>query len=576
MNPTEPRTSNFGKWMALTAALLGWLFDGLEMGLFPLVQKSALDELVGSDQRTLWMGIMTSFFLVGAATGGVLFGWLGDRIGRVRSMMLSVLTYALVSGLCGFATNFEIGGLHIPGAWQIGVLRFIAALGMGGEWSLGVALINELWPDRSRAFLAGLIGAAANVGYLLIGVVGNSVHQEIQQVRHALFAVNLSESWVDHLISEQNQGWRFLMMLGALPALLTFLIRWFVPESEKWERERGRGATSHWATRDLVTVLIGAIAACLIIVLWAIRWDQYLADTSPVSIDAGVGVLGEFVRKIQADSRAPWILTFQIVSSLLCFAVVTWGYTYPVLCYLKRAHAAGLVGGDDWKPTLKRMLLAATLSGVALLGTWGTIQQAPAWSGVLAEQDRKVLYAASSLGMMASPAGQGDLLSSSTVLSFSMTIPPAPARTQIAAAFGAILGTIAAALLGGWLGRRITYFFLCIASFGIIQWFFQTSTMFDMRFLILAFFTGAISASFYGWLPLYLPELFPTAIRATGQGFGFNFGRIIAAVGVLQLDTLKNVAGGLPQACAALSFIYVLGIIVIWFVPETKGQPLPD
>ena len=163
MTPAS-RTSNFGKWMALTAALLGWLFDGLEMGLFPLIQKPALDELVGPEQRTLWMGIMTSFFLVGAATGGVLFGWLGDRIGRVRSMMLSVLTYAIVSGLCGFAQDVEVGNFTFLGAWQIGILRFVAALGMGGEWSLGVALINEIWPDRSRAFLAGLIGAAANVG----------------------------------------------------------------------------------------------------------------------------------------------------------------------------------------------------------------------------------------------------------------------------------------------------------------------------------------------------------------------------------------------------------------------------
>src|SRR5262249_62363445 len=124
--------------MALTVALLGWLFDGLEMGLFPLIQKDALDELVGSDQRTLWMGVMTSFFLVGAATGGVLFGWLGDRLGRVRSMMLSVLTYALVSGLCAFANE----------PWHVGVLRFIAALGMGGEWLLGVPLINEFLPGR--------------------------------------------------------------------------------------------------------------------------------------------------------------------------------------------------------------------------------------------------------------------------------------------------------------------------------------------------------------------------------------------------------------------------------------------
>src|SRR5690242_3686296 len=160
-NQPESRISNFGKWMALLAALLGWLFDGLEMGLFPLVQRPALAELLPSDQVVLWQGVITAFFLIGAATGGVLFGWLGDRVGRVRAMMLSVLTYALVSALCGFASS----------AWEIGIYRFVAALGMGGEWSLGVALLCELWPNRSRAYLAGLIGAAANVGYMLIGVV---------------------------------------------------------------------------------------------------------------------------------------------------------------------------------------------------------------------------------------------------------------------------------------------------------------------------------------------------------------------------------------------------------------------
>ena len=519
MSNAEPRTSNFGKWMALTAALLGWLFDGLEMGLFPLIQKPALDELVGPDDRTLWMGIMTSFFLVGAATGGVFFGWLGDRIGRVRSMMLSVLTYALVSGMCGFAQDVEVGEFYFRGAWQIGILRFIAALGMGGEWSLGVALINEIWPDRSRAFLAGLIGAAANVGYLIIAIVGGAVQQQIQQVRSVLSAAGLSDEWVDHLINEKNQGWRFLMMLGAVPALLTFFIRWWVPESEKWERERGKGATSHWATQDLLSVLVGAIAACTIIYLWA----------------------------------TPWHLGVRIAGSVIGFGIVTWGYTYPVLCYLQRANAAGLIRTEDSKPILKRMLLAATLSGVALLGTWGTIQQAPAWAGVLVEQERK-----------------GQPTESLPPL------PPAAAWTQMVSALGAIVGTIVAALLGGWLGRRITYFFLCIASFAIIQLFFQTSTVFDTRYLFLGFLTGAITASFYGWLPLYLPELFPTAIRATGQGFGFNFGRILAAIGVLQLQPLQAAIGGLPQACAALSFIYVIGVIVIWFVPETKGQPLPD
>src|SRR6266403_5503222 len=125
-----------GQWMALAAALLGWMFDGFEMGLFPLVARPALRDLLGStnDQEVgVWFAVATASFLVGAATGGVLFGWLGDRIGRVRAMTLSVLTYAIFSGLCAFATT----------APEIAVLRILAALGMGGEWSLGVALVME-------------------------------------------------------------------------------------------------------------------------------------------------------------------------------------------------------------------------------------------------------------------------------------------------------------------------------------------------------------------------------------------------------------------------------------------------
>ncbi|HVC97087.1 MAG TPA: MFS transporter, partial [Pirellulales bacterium] len=149
-----------GQWLVLAAALLGWMFDGAEQGLFSLVGRSAVKDLLGyaghnpsSEEEArigLWFGVVTAVFLVGAATGGVLFGWLGDRIGRVRAMTLSVLTYAIFTGLCGMA----------GAAWQVGVLRFISALGMGGEWSLGVALVMEVWPNRSRALMAGLIGAA--------------------------------------------------------------------------------------------------------------------------------------------------------------------------------------------------------------------------------------------------------------------------------------------------------------------------------------------------------------------------------------------------------------------------------
>jgi MFS family permease len=106
--------------------------------------------------------------------------------------------------------------------------------------------------------------------------------------------------------------------------------------------------------------------------------------------------------------------------------------------------------------------------------------------------------------------------------------------------------------------------------------------------LFCAFIAGTCTASFYGWLPLYLPELFPTSVRATGQGFGFNFGRILAAVGAFQLGGLVQLFGegprlgpwqlvpGLATACTLLSLVYIFGMVLIWFAPETKGQELPE
>ena len=152
--PAPPRpvtATGRGKWMVLLAALLGWLFDGFEMGLFPGISRPALIDLLGftgpitPEQENaigLWFSLATAAFLVGAATGGVLFGWVGDRLGRVRAMTLSILTYALVSGVGGFA----------QAPWQIVAVRFIAALGMGGEWSLGVALVMEVWGGRSARY----------------------------------------------------------------------------------------------------------------------------------------------------------------------------------------------------------------------------------------------------------------------------------------------------------------------------------------------------------------------------------------------------------------------------------------
>ena len=529
----EPQTvAGKGAWLALTAALLGWMFDGAEMGIFSMVGRQAVMDLLKTTDESLiglWFGVITAGFLVGAATGGVLFGWLGDRIGRVRAMALSVLTYALFTGLCGIAGS----------AWQVGILRFIASLGMGGEWSLGVALVMEVWPNRSRAFMAGLIGAAANVGYLLVGVAGLVLIRILSSFETWMLGVGMPETWVAMLVA--NKGWRLMMLLGTLPAVLTFFIRLFVPESAKWEKEKERGSTGHWATQDLLGVLVGLLGPALIVYVWA----------------------------------APHDFSVRIGATLVGLLIATAGYTYPVIRFFQRLQFSG--DREAWGPTLGRMLLGACLSGVALLGTWGSTQWAPSWADQLVDKERKALVAE------LNAAGKTDEADAAA---------KAPSRakeyTQIALAIGAIVGTIAAAFAGDLLGRRPAYFLLCVLSLASVYLLFLGNRTFGPSLLFWAFVAGTCTASFYGWLPLYLPELFRTRVRATGQGFAFNYGRILAAIGVLQTGTLMGLftsdvvlAGitfpqGYPLACSTMSLIYLVGMVIIWLAPETHGKPLPE
>ncbi len=487
--------------MALTAALLGWMFDGFEMSLFPVIGQPALAELLPGPPAAVvnrWFGVVMAVFLVGAATGGVLFGWLGDKIGRVRAMSLSIFTYAVFTGLCGLVSE----------PWQLALFRFIASLGMGGEWSLGVALVMELWPDRSRAWLAGLIGAANNVGALLVGFVSLGLLAILDSVHRLLLAIGLPGPSVERLVS--NQGWRLIMIVGALPAVLIFFIRLCVPESKKWEEEKASGATSHWAARDLLMVLIGCLGAAGVIYAW-----------SPI-----VG-----------SSAARVILTPLGIAAALV------GYMHPVRRYLVRAQRSGHVPPGSLREQSRRLVLAAGLAGVAFLGTWGALQWAPRWAAELA--GHSTAYAKE--------------------------------YTQICSATGAIVGTILAAVVAGRIGRRLTYALLCLGSFAAAILLYRANASFNAGFLISIFVTGSITAAFYGWFPLYLPELFPTSVRATSQGFAFNFGRIIAAIGVLQTASLMAMFdGSFPKAGSALSGIYLLGLVLIWFCPETKGKPLPD
>jgi len=233
-------------------------------------------------------------------------------------------------------------------------------------------------------------------------------------------------------------------------------------------------------------------------------------------------------------------LLVRLICAVLALGVTLMGYSYPAVRYLGRARQSGNQAFHTLAPTLRRMFLAACLSGIPLLGTWAMVQWTPNWADQLAG-------------------------------------PRARSITQIASAAGAIVGTIAAALVGNWLGRRITYMLLCLGSLISALALFWLNQGYGPTFLASMFLAGALTASFYGWLPLYLPELFPTAMRAMGQGFSYNFGRIIAAVGALQTGNLMGLfQGDYRRACSVMSLIYLVGLALIWLAPETRGKPLPE
>lgn len=512
---TSSSSAPKGAVAALIAAFLGWLFDGFEMGLFPLIGKPALQDLLpgaSAKDQVDWFTVIIAVFLVGAATGGVLFGWLGDKLGRVKAMTLAIFTYAIFSGLCAFVTE----------AWHFAGLRFVASLGMGGEWALGVALVNEIWGGKNRAWIAGMIGAASNIGFLLTGLISWQLNASLEIVTGWIHAMGLSPENTEYLL--HNRAWRFIAVSSALPALINFFILVFVPESHKWEEEKKAGSTSHWATMDLVGVLIACVSALVITYAW-----------SPI--------------------RAGWINNSVAgLITIVGLAIALWGYLHPVRQYMQRSLAAGSVNAQERSTIMRHLLLGAALAAVALLGTWGSAQQAARWASDLA------------------PKG-----SSIPIIDYIV----------IATALGAILVTLITPLVADKLGRRVTYTLLCIAALVSALLFFQFNKPFTgdsapTSLIITAFLLGGITASFYGFFPLYFPELFPTSVRATGQGFCFNFGRLIAAIGALQLGNLMSVFASetvatvqaAANAYSVLSCVYVVGMALIWLAPETKGHAL--
>lgn len=202
-------------WFVLIVAALGWLFDTMDQQLFVLARQPAMADLLGVSLNdpavTRYSGYATTIFIVGWATGGLVFGWMGDRIGRARTMVLTILIYSLFTGLSALSISWI----------DFAFYRFITGMGVGGEFAAGVSLVAEVMPTRSRPYALGLLQALSAVGNMTAA-----------GIYYAIFRVAPEEG------VQGFATWRLVFLVGIAPALLAVYIRRHLKEPESWQKAK--------------------------------------------------------------------------------------------------------------------------------------------------------------------------------------------------------------------------------------------------------------------------------------------------------------------------------------------------
>ncbi|MEA2568151.1 MAG: hypothetical protein QOI24_152 [Acidobacteriota bacterium] len=254
-------------WRALFAAQLGWMLDAMDFLLFTFAIIPIQKEF-GLSSGT--MGALTSVALIAGAIGGISFGSLADRIGRVRAMTISIVIYSLATA--GLATSQNL--------WQLVAWRVLVGLGMGGEWSCGSVLVAETWPAEHRAKAMGIMQSGWAIGALLAAAISALVLGRF--------------------------GWRVLFMIGALPAAFAFVIRRTVEEPPLW-RDRKKDERSNWfemfsARYARRTIIASLLAASVLIAFWGvITWLPAFLATPIAKGGAGMTV----------TKSAEWLIALQ-------------------------------------------------------------------------------------------------------------------------------------------------------------------------------------------------------------------------------------------------------------------------
>ena len=219
-----PTLSLSARYWVLGIGFLGWMFAGVQLAVVSIVMREAVKDLLGAADESdygRWFGWLTAAFMFGAAAGGYVLGWAGDRFGRKHAIVCSIACYSLFAGATYFVTTAE----------QLLLMRFLVGVGVGGMWPNGISLVSEAWPSLSRPMVSGVIGTAANIGTMLFSVLTCFVHVT-------------------------PDSWRWVMLLGTAPTILAIVAAFVVQESPGWLALRNMTGESSSKASPVATPLL--------------------------------------------------------------------------------------------------------------------------------------------------------------------------------------------------------------------------------------------------------------------------------------------------------------------------------
>lgn len=492
------RGLNSYHWFVLIVATLGWVFDCLDQQLFILARVPAMQTLLepGQDVNEFG-GYATAIFLIGWATGGLAFGVLGDRIGRAKTMMLTILVYSVCTGLSALSTGF----------WDFAFYRFVTGLGVGGEFAVGVALVAEVMPARARPYALGLLQALSAIG----------------NVSAALIKMGISQMVVNETITMES-SWRMMFVVGALPAFLALIIRMKLREPEKWKAARESDAYKD-------------------------RMGSYAELFGNANWRMPAGVAGAFVGAIM----------------LLAFAGPD---HWPKLTIGVGLAIAAIVSGlfsvfggkGPVSPWRRNAVVGLILACSGVIALWGIVF----FCFDLIASIFSKSFEAQGMAVERIPAEVGKLVG----------------KASIMLNLGAFFGIYGFSVLGQRIGRKPTFaiVFVCamLSTAGVFV-FLKTPAQVFWMLPIMGFFMLAV----FGGYAVYFPELFPTHLRSTGTSFCYNVGRFVAAagpaiLGILTSKVYQHTEEPMRWAGLTMCAIFLLGLAVLPFAPETKDKPLPE